>query len=103
MNIGRLDRRVTIEKVVKVRDAYGQVSENWGVFKEVWASVTWQRAGEKLEQGRETSATKALFYIRYMEGITSEMRLSFQSKKWNILDVSYKDRNGSIEILAEKK
>ena len=103
MNVGRLDRKVTIEKVVRVRDAYGQVVESWGVFKDVWASVTWQKAGEKLEQGRETATTKAIFYIRYMDGITSDMRLSFQSKKWDILDITYKDRNASIEILAQKK
>lgn len=102
MNVGRLDRKVTIQRVANTRVNAG-FSENWTDFAVVWASVTWQKAGERLEQARETSTTRAIFYIRYMDGITDDMRLNFQSANWDILDVVYKDRRRSIEITAEKK
>jgi SPP1 family predicted phage head-tail adaptor len=102
MNVGRLDRKVTIQQVARSRDVYGGWTETWSDFAVVWASITWQTAGERLNVARETSTTKGIFYIRYMDGITDDMRIVYGGN-WDIIDVVYKDRRRSIEITAEKK
>ena len=75
MNPGRLDQRITIQRLETTRDDFGGVIEGWALVASTWAAV------EPL-QGREFIAAMAVqaestikVRVRYLSGVDASCRV----------------------------
>ncbi len=83
MNIGKLDRWITIQSEVDTQDTDGSYTKTWTTFKQVWASKVDKSGNEGLEQARDTATTSTIFKIRYMSKLTQKHRISFNGTTYD--------------------
>ena len=92
MDPGKLDRRIVIQSTTQTRETDGGIIDTWGTYATRSASITYTRAaGESNEVGRKTSIYQVLFTVRSdttTRAITTKMRISYDSKFWDIRAVS---------------
>jgi SPP1 family predicted phage head-tail adaptor len=80
----RLKHRVVIQQRVLSADGAGGSTESWSSVATVWAELRARSGSERSFAGKlETRATHALT-MRYRSGITSDMRVSYGGRQFNI-------------------
>jgi SPP1 family predicted phage head-tail adaptor len=84
MNIGSLNRQVTIQSPPTAEDALGQPTGSWTTVATVWANVRALNGLETIKGGAETSVAKASIRIRYRTDVTSAMRVVHGSTTYEI-------------------
>lgn len=84
MRIGDMDRRITFQYPSVVKDAYGAETVTWIPFKTVWAQVTPGQSREFFAAQVVNAKLTHEFLIRYMAGITPDMRIVFRGRVFNI-------------------
>lgn len=87
MNIGRLNKRITIEQQSTAYDAAGQLVESWSTFATVWADIKFKSGSETIKSDALVSTVPASIRIRYKQGITAGMRVKFKDSVYEILAV----------------
>jgi len=80
----RLRHTVTIEQKSTGRDSYGQPTTTWTTFATVRAAVEPLRGREFFSADQFNSEVTARIRIRYLSGVTAAMRVSFESRLYNI-------------------
>jgi SPP1 family predicted phage head-tail adaptor len=109
MNIGALDRFITIQTPTEVvSSTTGERTMTWAELDEVWATVTYPSGplsgNEGLEQGRETAVTPVEFMIWFRTDVTEKMRIYYDSTYFNILRINkVGGRDEMLKIVTEKK
>jgi SPP1 family predicted phage head-tail adaptor len=100
-DVGGMDRRITIEAPSRSQDGFGDAPATWATFKAVWAKATPLRATERFisQQSRATKASS--FLIRYIPGVTPEMRILFDGEYYAITGIAEVGRREALEISAE--
>lgn len=101
MEIGRLDREITIESFTVTRNELMEEVKAWSTFYECWAEVRPVRAQERYEDGNLRAERQKVFRIRWREGIGSTMRIRYDDLIWNIRGVTEIGRREGLDILAE--
>jgi SPP1 family predicted phage head-tail adaptor len=81
---GRLRHRVIIQSNTPTQNTSGEEVPSWGTFATVWASVEPQSGAEKFDPEQFYSTTTVKIRIRYLSGLTTKMRVSFDSKSYDI-------------------
>ena len=96
-HIGKLDRRITIQRKVLGSDASNQRKiTGWtdiATYPEVWANVDEKSGSEVFQADQLVGLTVANFTIRYRTDVTIENRIVYNSKYYDIqaiLDVGRK-------------
>lgn len=102
MNIGRLDRKITIEERTPSANTTGEVEFTWSTYTTLWAEVMPVRGNDRFEQMRNTNTTVKRFKVRYTSGLDESMRVVYNSQNYDILEIAELDREGLI-ITAERK
>ena len=95
MRAGRLRHLVTIQQPTEVQDTTGQAVKSWGTYVQAWASVEPLSGREFLDAQQINAETKVRIRIRSVSGITEKMRVSWDSRVYNInaiLDIQERDR-----------
>jgi SPP1 family predicted phage head-tail adaptor len=77
INAGMLRNRITIQSPTHTTDAIGGSSTSWGTFTTVWGMVLPYRGNEKLFAEQPRSQVAHMVVIRYLDGLTDDMRLQF--------------------------
>lgn len=78
MRAGQLDRRITIERPAMVDGEYGPQPGGWATFAaRIPAQVldTLPSKSESVQQGLKMAARPSRVRIRYLAGVTSDMRI----------------------------
>lgn len=78
MNIGKLDRRITLQRPVTGPDAYGQATETWEDVATVPAGKLFdvtRRADEDYAADQKQATQQITWRIRYREGIGPTWRV----------------------------
>ena len=105
MNIGGLDRRITIQKPTLSANAYGEREESWGTHVTCWAQIERKPAAVEQNSGEQiVSVNKVVFNIRYSndsKDTKAGYRISYDSKIYNILGVHEVGRNDRIRLITE--
>ena len=105
MNIGGLDRRITIQKPTLSANAYGEREESWGTHVTCWAQIERKPAAVEQNSGEQiVSVNKVVFNIRYSndsKNTKAGYRISYDSKIYNILGVHEVGRNERIRLITE--
>ena len=103
MRAGRLRHRLTIQVKNLTRDSAGQQTHSWTDFKTVWGSVEPLSGREFEAQDQGKAETKTRIIVRYVEGITTEMRVLFGQLTYNIQTVIHHDhRQRQISLLCSE-
>jgi SPP1 family predicted phage head-tail adaptor len=102
LRIGPLRNRITIEEKTVTRDAYGGEVVVWAKFAEVWASVQ-SITGREFFGSQQVNATVTTkFGIRWLEGVTTAMRISYDGELYNIVAILDSDRRADLMLLTEE-
>ncbi len=100
----KLRSRITIEQPVDTPDGSGGISRSWQEVAVLWAEILPLRGSERLRAMQLTSNVSHRFRIRFKTGITSAMRISWNSKIFNIQAVlDTRPQSGMLELLAEEE
>ena len=101
MDIGKLNRRIVVQIFSVEVNANGFEVEGWYPYKTIWASVT-NLHGREFFQAQAVQAEKTVkFSIRYMKDLTTNMRILFEDKPYNITFIdNIKYGNTFMEIQA---
>lgn len=103
LQVGRYDRQITIEQLTQGQDDYGHPTETWTTFATVWANA-YSGSGRELEAARQISAeVSTQFQIRYIAGISTTMRVLYESRYYDIVHISEVGRRDRIDIFTKAR
>ena len=95
--------RIIIQQVTETRDAVGGVVESWATYLTAWAKVTPLRGREYFESAERQAEIIHLFELRHRDGVTAKMRISWDSRTFNILSTrNIEERDRKLEIEARE-
>jgi SPP1 family predicted phage head-tail adaptor len=90
MRIGQRDRIIIIEQRSTVPDGLGGETETWATYRPTWAGILNLSGNERrfTKHGGEVVQAFTEFNIRYIAGVTEEMRIRSGGKIYNIKHVN---------------
>ncbi|GGA77979.1 hypothetical protein GCM10011491_01440 [Brucella endophytica] len=101
LNIGKLDRRITIERETEIVKPSGSVVKVWTPLATVWAEVLQQTASEFFTGYGEAETSTVIFRVRYRPGITTADRVSFNGTAYGIKEIKELGRRDALELRGE--
>jgi len=102
MDIGRLDRYLTIQSRTTTRAADGTPNPTYSTLKYVWGSRQNRRGDETHDSEREVFDESATYWLRYDQDITRGMRLVDGSNTYKIRFVEEVSRQEMMVVECEK-
>lgn len=102
MQAGKLNQRVTIQKLTSGQDAIGQPVTTWEAVATVWANIRYKSGLETIKADAETSIAKASIRIRRRTDVTAGMRVSHGTTVFDILAVLPDESSRShVDLVCE--
>ena len=103
MRAGRLRQRVTLQSKVAVQNDSGEEVITWTDVATVWASVEPLRGREFVEARRAGAEETTRIVMRYRDGVTPEMRVTWGDHDYDILSVVHVDtRQREIQLMCRE-
>jgi len=96
MDIGKLNRRVTIQQAGTTQDANGEIIDGWSTFATVWASVVDVSGREFLAAGGTQNEALTKVAIRYLAGVVPAMRVVCGADTYNVQSVLGQDKRSLL-------
>ena len=106
MQLGHLDRRVTLQNYVTSAYSYGELIESYSDYRTVWAKVDFTGGSQSDEFDRITAISKLKFFIRNLDlaNLTEKTRISYDSKLYYIQAINeIEGRDSFLEIITEQR
>lgn len=100
---GRLRERVTIERASESRNALGETVLTWATYAERWASVEGVSARESLEAGQSQIEMSHRVRMRYVTGLTQNMRFLWRGRKLEIVSLLEHANRSEHEALCQEQ
>ena len=99
---GKLRERVTVQIASGATNTLGEQVLTWGTSTEVWASVEGVSAREALAAGQQDTTITHKVRLRYLPGLTQQMRFAWRSRTLNIVSLlEYGNRSEHVAICDE--
>lgn len=99
---GKLRERVTVQVASGTTNALGETVLTWGNSTAAWASVEGVSAREALAAGQQDTTITHRVRLRYLPGLTQQMRLAWRSRTLNIVSLlEYGNRSEHVAICEE--
>ena len=98
---GKLDRRIFIDALSKARDARGGVVESWTELSPVtgiWAELEPIDSAEKFASDKLRTVETYDATIRWRAGITTEHRVRYAAKEFDILTITEVGRREGLKL-----
>ena len=103
MRIGELRKRVTIQAETPTTDNAGGYALGWTDVATVWADIRPLTGNEAFTAEHLEGLVTHRVTMRYVTGITTDMRVTYNSRAFNIRAVLNTDeRNQWTELLVEE-
>jgi len=90
----RYRHKIVIQTPTESLDDYGEVTESWDTHLTVWASKENVSAGEAFEAGSVVETNTFIFECYYASTVTTDMRISYDSRFFDIEAVENVDNKG---------
>lgn len=104
MNIGNLDKLITIEyDTGNTKNEGGEPVPDWQTYCQAWAKIESKSGSEAYEAEQLVGTIVKEFTIHYQSGITQKMRVSYNSEYYDISYIAELGREQYLVITAEKK
>lgn len=101
---GEYRHTVTVERPNANRATSGAYIATWVTFATIRCRIWPGKGNEASESRRETGTTNTRFFCRYITGITGDMRLSFNGRYYDIVNIcNIGEMNRELEIAAVEK
>jgi len=102
MQVGTLDRRVTIQTNTPTQDAYGEPIESWSTFATVWAKRGDVRGRERFASEQELATRTATFRMYWLDGVHERMQIVDEdSTVYDIQGIAGDKRQNWLELSCE--
>lgn len=102
--MGNLRHSVTIEKNTEVLDAAGSPKDSWSAFATVFARLEPLTGRELYAAQQFSTALSHKVTIHYLVGVIPKMRISFGTRRLNILSVeNMGERNRFMSLMCEER
>ena len=99
---GKLRERVTVQQATETRNAIGETVLAWSTYDTVWASVEGVSSREALDAGKIDVQISHRVRMRYLSGMTQNMRLSWRNRTLEIVSLlEYGNRSEHVLICQE--
>ena len=99
---GELRERVTVQVASGTTNALGETVLAWSDSSAVWASVEGVSAREALLAGQQETTVSHRVRLRYMPGLTQQMRFAWRNRTLNIVSLlEYDHRHEHVAICEE--
>lgn len=102
MRAGKLDRTIQIQRFTNTVDDFGTPVMAWDAVATLRAQLIEANTEEYLRGNGATDETAAVFRTRYLDGVGTADRVSYQGGFFNIRDVKELGRRDGLEIRCEK-
>lgn len=100
---GDLWTRITIEAPTTAANEVGEPVLTWGTFATVWADVDSLSARETERFAETVGFMTHRVRIRYLDGLTSSMRIKYRDRTLEIGQILELDRLWHQEIICTEK
>lgn len=104
VNIGELNKRISILANTTIQDTDGFETEQEVIVCTIWAKVSNISGTEVFKAGADYSTVKTRFLVRYRKDIefNTDMKIKFNSKTYNIIYANeYNFSHEFVELVAE--
>ncbi|TIX89292.1 phage head closure protein [Rhizobium sp. P44RR-XXIV] len=101
LNIGNMDRRITIERETEGTKPSGDVVKAWTPVATVWAEVLQQSASEFFTGYGEAETGTVIFRVRFRPGITTADRVTYDGIAYGLKEIKEIGRRDALELLGE--
>ncbi|MDY8107767.1 phage head closure protein [Fulvimarina sp. 2208YS6-2-32] len=98
---GKLDRRIVIERETEMVDDAGRVARAWAPIATVRAELVTFTVEEEARAFGEASPADLVFKLRYLPGIRTADRVSYNGKAFNIRRIVEIGRRRGMELRVE--
>ena len=103
MNIGDLNKRITLQYQTKVSDGLGAFTTTWVDACEVWAAIWPVSSAEIVQANSPTMLVTTKIRIRYRSVIKSSWRVKFGKRYFNIVSiVNANERNEYLDLMCKE-
>ena len=103
MQIGDLDRRITIQQSTTTTNNYGEKVDSWATYRKVWGMLSYERGDEQFEAKQKTAVRVVKWTVRYDSSITEKMRISWDSGIYDIRSIEQISREKYLVLKCERK
>lgn len=87
MNVGQLRHKVIIQSLTETQNTYGEPIKTWATFATRRAAIKTVSGSEKMSSKQLNSEAKIIFTLRYLSGVTTKMRVSYDSRIFDIIAI----------------
>jgi len=102
LDIGRMRERVTVQQATERRNSLGETTLEWATYASRWASVQGVSSREALELGQVDVSVTHRVRMRYVDGMTHNMRLLWRGRLLEIVSLlEYDNRSEHVAICEE--
>lgn len=103
MNVGQLDRRVTVQEVSYTVDTFGQRLETWVKRKDAFAGKRDEFAMERTEAGQVVEVVRTTWTFRYRDAVKATERILYEGELYYVLGIMELGRKEGLRVLTEKR
>jgi SPP1 family predicted phage head-tail adaptor len=101
LNIGNMDRRITIERETEFVSPSGDARKVWAPLVTVWAEVLQQTASEFFTGYGEAETGTVIFRVRFQPGITTTDRVTYDGAAYGLKEIKAIGRRDALELRGE--
>jgi len=101
LNIGMMNRRITVEREAETVMPSGSVVKAWTPVATVRAELIQQSAHEFLTGYGEAETGTVIFRVRYRPGITTADRVTYEGTAYGIKEIKTIGRRHALELRGE--
>lgn len=101
LNIGMMNRRITIERQTETVKRSGSVVKAWTPVATVKAELIQQSATEFFTGFGEAESGTVIFRVRYRPGITTADRVTYDGIAYGIKEIKTIGRRHALELRGE--
>lgn len=103
MRACKLNKRIIIQKLVESKNDFGELDGTWGNVKEVWAEVRPVTGKSFFSAQQINSEITHQVIIRYVPGISPNMRIIYKGREFEILHcMNFDEANEAIQIMCKE-
>lgn len=103
MRSGRLRHKVTVQTVSEATDSFGQAIKTWSTYAQPFASVEPLNGREFFTANADSSEVTVRIRLRYLSGLTTKMRVLWDSKYYNIESIiDPAERNAEMVLMCSE-
>lgn len=99
---GELNERVTVQQHSEERNALGETVMSWSDFAVRWAKVEGVSSREALQFGQQNFDVTHKVKMRYLDGLTNKMRISWRGRTLEIISVLEHASRSEHELICQE-